>query len=89
MMKGTPCSRGNDAQLKASSKTHHVTRSTNSREAGSCRRGAAGAGRKRMGGLGGSNDIPDVCAEPLATVGRMRTMFGLMPHDPGASSDRS
>ena len=29
MMKGTPCSRGNYAPLKTSSKTHHVTRSTN------------------------------------------------------------
>ena len=29
MMKGTPCSRGKHAPLKASSKTHSVTRSTN------------------------------------------------------------
>ena len=29
MMKGTPCSSGNHAPLKASSKTHYVTRSTN------------------------------------------------------------
>jgi hypothetical protein len=29
MMQGTPCSRGNHSSLKASSKTHYVTGSTN------------------------------------------------------------
>jgi hypothetical protein len=58
MMKGTPCSGGNHAPLKTSSKVHYITRSTNPAKRFVLGREAAGTGRRTnpLRGIGAGFD---------------------------------